>query len=273
MRFVLMLWVLAGCEKAGEPPPIEVPPAPRIETPAPPPIEGVRRALFSSDVATDALPLSIAIETIGGVSSVLIPRGTRLPTSITETFSTATDNQTSVEIHVLQGERPLARDNRTLGKFQLTGIPPAARAVPQIQVTFAIDAKGALSVSARDLATDANRAIRIEGTLPGPLDKAAVDRALQDAAAARAEGDRHRRWSEARIQLDSLVYSTRKLLADTGAKLSPSSRRAVEQALTRAEMVHAASATPGDPMPVLTETQLLQKAVFAMTEELYRTAK
>jgi molecular chaperone DnaK len=271
MRLALVLLALVGCEKAGTPPD-------RAPVPVSEPIksseDGVRQKLFAADVPTDALPLSIAIETIGGVSTILIPRGTKLPTSLTETFSTGADDQQSVEVHILQGERPMVKDNRSLGRFQLTGIPQAPRGVPQIEVTFEIDASGVLSVRARDRATNARKEIRIEGGLTGALvDKATLDKVLADADAARADDARRSAWSAARIELDSLVYSTRKLLADPNLKPSAAARKTVEQALSRADAAYVASSSPGDPALVLKAKDVLQKAVVAMTEELYQNAE
>lgn len=162
---------------------------------------------------------------------------------------------------------------RSLGKFQLFGIPPAARGVPQIQVTFAIDASGVMTVSALDLASKATKAITIEGALGRALDKAAVDKVLRDTDAAKSEDEQRRAWSAARVQLDTLLYSTRALLSSSGAQLTPASRKRAEEAVTRADAVYAASTTRGDPAPILAAHAALQKTVFAVTEELYRTVK
>ena len=164
MRHLVPLLVLAvlGCsQRTRQAPPT---PAPAPGAPAPAADHSARTRIFTPDGPTDTLALSIAIETIGGASTVLIPRGSRLPIEFRDVFSTGADNQSSVELHIVQGERPFTRDNRTLGKFQLTGIPPAPRGVPQIEVTFAIDATGVLTVSAKDLATGAYREVRIKAS-------------------------------------------------------------------------------------------------------------
>src|SRR3984957_2679604 len=153
----------------------------------------------------DVTPLTLAIETLGGVATQMIPRNTTIPTKKTETFSTAADSQTEVEVHVLQGERPLARDNRTLGKFQLTGIPPAPRGVPQVEVTFDIDANGILNVTAKDLATGKDQTIKI--TSSSGLSKEEVERMAKEAEAHSAEDKSRREQIESKNQLDSLVYN------------------------------------------------------------------
>ena len=156
----------------------------------------------------DVTPLSLGIETLGGVMTTLIPRNTTIPTRKSEIFSTATDNQTSVEVHVLQGERPLARDNRTLGRFQLVGLPPAPRGVPQIEVAFDIDANGIVNVSAKDMATGKEQKITITGSSGSRKDE--VDRMVKDAEAHAAEDQTRRELIDARNQADSLAYSVEK---------------------------------------------------------------
>ena len=158
----------------------------------------------------DVTPLTLSIETLGGVATGMIPRNTTIPTRKTEKFSTAADSQTSVEVHVLQGERPLARDNRTLGKFHLTGIPPAPRGVPQIEVTFDIDANGILNVTAKDMATSKDQKITI--TSSSGLSKEEVDRMAKEAESHAAEDKAKREEIETRNQLDSMVYSVEKML-------------------------------------------------------------
>jgi molecular chaperone DnaK len=183
-------------------------------------------------VLLDVTPLSLGIETLGGVMTVLIPRNTTIPTRKSEIFSTATDNQTSVEVHVLQGERPLAKDNRTLGRFHLVGIPPAPRGLPQIEVTFDLDANGILNVSARDQASGKQQQITI--TASSGLNKDEVERMVREAEAHASEDARRRQEIELRNQTDALVYSTERSLAEHGPKLSGSERAAVEQALNDA---------------------------------------
>src|ERR671918_871419 len=177
----------------------------------------------------DVTPLSLGIETLGGVMTALNPRNTTIPTRKTEIFSTAADSQTSVEVHVLQGERPMARDNRTLGRFQLIGIPPAPRGVPQIEVTFDIDANGIVNVSAKDLGTGKEQKITI--TASSGLTKDEVDRMMKEAES-HAEDDRKRREEiETRNKADQAVYAAERMLQDTGDKLAPADKAAVETAM------------------------------------------
>ena len=183
-------------------------------------------------VLLDVTPLSLGVETQGGVTTVLIPRNTTIPTRKSEIFTTAADNQPGVEVHVLQGERPLARDNRTLGRFQLAGIPPAPRGTPQIEVAFDIDANGILNVSARDTATGQQQQVTI--TASSGLSKEEVERKVREAETHAAEDARRRQEIELRNQTDALVYSTGRTLAEHGSALSDSERQAVEQALADA---------------------------------------
>src|SRR5574341_2618788 len=168
-------------------------------------------------VLLDVTPLSLGIETLGGVMTRLIERNTTIPTRKSEIFTTAADSQTSVEIHVLQGEREMARDNRTLGKFHLVGIPPAPRGIPQIEVTFDIDANGILNVSARDVATGREQKITI--TAASGLAKAEVERMAHDAEEHAAEDRKRVAEVEARNKLDTMVYAVEKLLRENRDKL------------------------------------------------------
>ncbi len=177
----------------------------------------------------DVIPLSLGIETLGGVMTPLIDRNTTIPTKKTEVFSTAEDNQTTVEIHVLQGERKMAQDNKTIGKFQLTGIPPAARGVPQIEVTFDIDANGILHVSAKDRATGKEQKIRIEAS--SGLSEEEIDRMVQDAEVHAAEDEERKKKVEARNQLDSLVYQVEKDSEEWGDKVDEELKGKMETAL------------------------------------------
>ncbi len=181
----------------------------------------------------DVTPLTLAIETLGGVATPMIPRNTTIPTKKTETFSTAADSQTEVEVHVLQGERPMAGQNRTLGKFKLAGIPPAPRGVPQIEVTFDIDANGILNVTAKDNATGKDTRITI--TSSSGLSKDEVERMAKDAEAHAAEDKSKREEIEARNGLDSLVYNIEKMLKDSGEKVAAADKTDVEAALAEAK--------------------------------------
>ncbi len=181
----------------------------------------------------DVTPLTLSIETMGGVATSMIPRNTTIPTKKSEMFSTAADNQTSVEVHVMQGERPMARDNRTLGKFHLTGLPPAPRGIPQIEVTFDIDANGILNVNAKDMATGKDQKITI--TSSSGLSKEEVERMAKDADAHAAEDKAKREEVEARNQLDGMVYSIEKMLREHGDKISGQERSDVETALADAK--------------------------------------
>ncbi len=177
----------------------------------------------------DVTPLSLGIETLGGVMTVLIPANTTIPTRKSEIFSTAADNQTSVEIHVLQGERPMAIDNRTLGRFILDGIPPAPRGVPQIEVTFDIDANGILHVSAKDKATGKEQSIRI--TASSGLTKEEIERMKRDAQEHAAEDKKKREEAELKNQADNLIFTSEKQLKEYGDKLSPEMKSKLQAAL------------------------------------------
>ncbi len=180
----------------------------------------------------DVTPLSLGIETLGGVTTVLIPRNTTIPTKKSETFSTADDNQTTVEIHVLQGERELATYNKTIGKFQLTGIPPAPRGMPQIEVTFDIDANGILHVSAKDKATNKEQKIRIEAS--SGLSEGEIERMVKDAEKNAAEDRKRREEIDARNRLDSLTYEVEKNAKEWSDRLSPELKSRLESSVERA---------------------------------------
>jgi molecular chaperone DnaK len=192
----------------------------------------------------DVTPLTLAIETLGGVATPMIPRNTTIPTKKTETFSTAADNQSEVEVHVLQGERPMAGQNRTLGKFKLGGIVPAPRGVPQIEVTFDIDANGILNVTAKDNATGKDQKITI--TSSTGLSKDEVDRMAKEAEAHASEDKAKRDEIEARNGLDNLVYNIEKMLKENGDKVSGSEKAEVETALADAKKVLEGSPSVAD---------------------------
>jgi molecular chaperone DnaK len=187
----------------------------------------------------DVTPLTLSIETLGGVATPMIPRNTTIPTKKTETFSTAADSQTEVEVHVLQGERPMAGQNRTLGKFKLGGIPPAQRGVPQIEVTFDIDANGILNVTAKDNATGKDQKITI--TSSSGLSKDEIERMAKEADAHAAEDKEKREEIEARNGLDNLVYNIEKMLKESGDKVTGSDKTDVETALAEAKSTLAGS--------------------------------
>ena len=194
---------------------------------------GVLQGDVKDMLLLDVTPLTLSIETQGGVATPMIQRNTTIPIRKTETFSTAADNQSSVEVHVLQGERPMASQNRTLGKFQLTGIPPAPRGVPQIEVTFDIDANGILNVNAKDMATGRDQKITI--TSSSGLSKEEVSRMAKEAEANAAEDRAKREEIESKNQLDTLVYSVEKTLREQGDKIPPSERGDVENAVADAK--------------------------------------
>jgi molecular chaperone DnaK len=181
----------------------------------------------------DVTPLSLGIETLGAVNTILIPRNTTIPTRKSEIFSTASDNQTSVEVHVLQGERPLAGDNRTLGKFHLVGIPPAPRGIPQVEVTFDIDANGIVNVSAKDMGTGREQKITI--TSSSGLSKDEIDKMMREAESHSADDARKREEIEARNRLDSLVYQIEKTFAENKEKLDGATTTQIETALADAK--------------------------------------
>ncbi|MBZ5566501.1 MAG: molecular chaperone DnaK [Acidobacteriia bacterium] len=215
----------------------------------------------------DVTPLTLSIETLGGVATGMIPRNTTIPTRKTETFSTAADSQTSVEVHVLQGERPLARDNRTLGKFHLTGIPPAPRGVPQIEVTFDIDANGILNVTAKDMATQKDQKITI--TSSSGLSKEEVERMAKEADAHAGEDKAKKEEIEARNQLDTMVYQIEKMLREHGDKISGSERGDVEAALADAKK----ALEGGDAKAMNAARERLTQASHKLAEAMYRQAQ
>jgi molecular chaperone DnaK len=213
----------------------------------------------------DVTPLTLSIETMGGVATGMIPRNTTIPTKKTETFSTAADNQTEVEVHVMQGERPEAAKNRTLGKFKLGGIPAAARGVPQIEVTFDIDANGILNVSAKDNATGKDAKITI--TSSSGLSKEEVERMTKDAEAHAAEDKEAKEKIEARNQLDSLVYNVEKMLKEGGEKVDAADKSEVETALADARKMLEGEHDTAD---LTAAREKLTTASHKLAEALYK---
>jgi molecular chaperone DnaK len=212
----------------------------------------------------DVTPLSLGVETYGGVMTTMIARNTTIPTRKSETYSTAADNQTSVEIHVMQGERPLARDNRTLGKFHLIGIPPAPRGVPQVEVTFDIDANGILNVSAKDMATKKEQKITI--TSSTGLSKEEAERMKNDAESHAEEDKKRLAEIEARNQCDSLVYQAEKLLKENRDKVGESDAKSVDEAI---EVCRKALAD-GDVDTIKSASEQLQQAMHKLAEAMYK---
>jgi molecular chaperone DnaK len=214
----------------------------------------------------DVTPLSLGIETLGGVMTTLIPRNTTIPTKKSEVFSTAEDSQNTVDIHVLQGERDMAANNKTIGRFQLTGIPPAPRGVPQIEVTFDIDANGILHVSARDKATGKEQKIRIEAS--SGLSDSEIDRMVNEAEEHAEEDEKHRQEVEARNKLDSLVYQTEKNLEDWKEALDEDGRKAIDSALEGGRK----ALKEGDHDAITAATEAIQKAAQEAAQKMYARA-
>ncbi len=218
----------------------------------------------------DVTPLTLGIETLGGVMTTMIGRNTTIPTKKTETFSTAADGQTSVEVVVTQGERPMARDNKVLGRFHLEGILPASRGVPQIEVTFDIDANGIVNVSARDKGTGKEKTIRIEAG--SGLTEAEIQKMVKEAEA-NAQSDKTRAEAiEAKNHLDSAIYQADKMLAENREKLSEADRLEVENAITAAKKTLEENQEARDVGPLKAAQEALQKALFKVGEAMYRAA-
>ena len=225
---------------------------------------GVLKGDVKDVLLLDVTPLSLGIETLGGVMTTLIPRNTTIPTRKSETFSTAADNQTSVEVHVLQGERQLARDNRTLGRFHLEGLPPAPRGVPQVEVTFDIDANGIVSVAAKDSATGKEQKITISGS--SGLSKDEVDRMVKDAEAHAEEDKARRDLVDARNQAESLAYSTEKTLNEQRDRLPAGDVEKVEAGLKTVRE----KAAQDDLAALKAAIDELQRLAHGLAEQLYK---
>jgi len=228
----------------------------------------VQGAVLTGDVKDmlllDVTPLSLGIETLGGVMTTLINRNATIPTRKSETFSTATDNQTNVEVHVLQGERPMARDNRTLGRFHLVGLPPAPRGMPQIEVSFDIDANGIVNVAAKDMATGKEQKITISGS--SGLSKDEVDRMVKDAQSHASDDQARRDLIDARNQADTLAYQVEKTVSESREKIAVGELSRIDQAIAEAR-----KAAQGDDLAAIkTATGALQQASHAIAEQLYK---
>ena len=228
---------------------------------------GVLAGEVTDVLLLDVTPLSLGIETLGGVTTRLIERNTTIPTRKSEIFTTAADSQTSVEIHVLQGEREMARDNRTLGKFHLVGIPPAPRGVPQVEVTFDIDANGIVNVSAKDMATGKEQRITI--TASSGLSKDDINKMVKDAASHAEEDKKKREEIEVRNQADSLVYTTEKTLNENRSKLSEADARAAEDAIKELK----SAMESGDVSRMKEKMELLTRASHHLAEIMYQQAQ
>ena len=216
----------------------------------------------------DVTPLSLGIETLGGVTTRLIEKNTTIPTRKSQVFSTAADGQTAVSIHVLQGEREMASQNRTLGTFDLVGIPAAPRGVPQIEVTFDIDANGIVHVSAKDLGTGKEQSIQIQSS--SGLDESEIDRMVKDAEAHAEEDKREREKIDARNNADSLVYQTEKAMKDYGDKVDAASKASIESAMADLKAVLANQSASVEEIKAKTEA--LQTASYKLAEEMYKNA-
>jgi molecular chaperone DnaK len=214
----------------------------------------------------DVTPLTLGIETLGQVMTPIIPRNTTIPTKKSQIFTTAEDNQTAVTVHVLQGERPMANQNRTLGKFDLYGIPPAARGIPQIEVTFDIDADGILHVSAKDMGTGKEQKIRI--TASSGLSKEEVDKMIKDSEEHAADDRTQKELVDVRNQADSVVYSVEKTLKDYGEKISFEERSEIGKKVEELKKLKDGS----DINAIKQAIDDLQQSVYKLSEAVYKEA-
>ena len=232
---------------------------------------GIQGGILGGDVKDvlllDVTPLSLGIETLGAVFTRLIDRNTTIPTRKSQIFSTAADNQTAVSIHVLQGEREMANQNRTLGRFDLVGIPPAPRGVPQIEVAFDIDANGIVHVSAKDLGTGKEQKIRIESS--SGLSETEIERMVKEAEAHADEDKKARESAEARNEADNLIYATEKSLSDFGDKITDEDRAAIQSAISDLRAALDTSETAA----IKEKIEALQQASYKLAEEVYKNTQ
>ena len=227
---------------------------------------GILQGEVKDVLLLDVTPLSLGIETLGGINTILIPKNTTIPTSKTQIFSTAEDNQTSVEIHVLQGERPMAKDNKSLGRFILDGIPPAPRGVPQIEVTFDIDANGILTVTAKDKATGKSQSIRIEGSVG--VSKEEVERMKREAEMYAEEDRKKRELAETKNAADNLIYTANKTLNNFKDKISDENKKEIEEKINQLK-----KAKEGDKIEDIKRAmEELSQSLQKIGQELYKSS-
>jgi molecular chaperone DnaK len=229
---------------------------------------GIQGGVLAGDVKDvlllDVTPLSLGLETLGGVMTALIPRNTTIPTRKTEVFSTAEDSQTAVDIHILQGERPMAADNKTLGNFRLDGLPPAPRGLPQIEVTFDIDANGILHVTAKDKATNREQQIKITATTN--LSDNEVDSMVKEAKQHEAEDQQKRALIEARNQADQMIYTVEKSIGQLNGQVPEADKAAINHLIT--DLKEALKGN--DHARITSLTEQLQQASYALSQQLYQ---